>query len=225
MRLRGFEVAVKNKQVSSDLWELWEVHSLPERATRRSAGFDFYCADSVTIPSIWKQLASAIRVKVLSSSNTNNALCEVVSTGLVDSDKLVSKSHLNKLIESLYVKIDTKFSEVSNLFKPTLVHTGIKAYMQDDEVLYLYNRSSNPKKLGLILANSVGVIDSDYYSNIDNDGEIMFAFYNFLPFDITLKFGDKLGQGVFSKYLSADDGACVTLDNERVGGIGSTDGK
>ena len=47
--------------------------------------------------------------------------------------------------------------------KPTLVKTGIKAYMQDDEVLMLYNRSSNPKKKGLILANSVGVIDKDYY--------------------------------------------------------------
>jgi dUTP pyrophosphatase len=44
---------------------------------------------------------------------------------------------------------------------PTLVKTGIKAYMMDDEVLYLYNRSSNPKKKGLILANSVGVIDKD----------------------------------------------------------------
>ena len=32
---------------------------------------------------------------------------------------------------------------------PTLVSTGIKAYMQDDEVLYLYNRSSNPKKKGI----------------------------------------------------------------------------
>ena len=61
---------------------------------------------------------------------------------------------------------------------PTLIPTGIKAYMLDDEVLYLYNRSSNPKKKGLILANSVGVIDKDYYGNPDNDGHIMFAFYN-----------------------------------------------
>ena len=27
--------------------------------------------------------------------------------------------------------------------KPTLIKTGLKAYMQDDEVLLLYNRSSN----------------------------------------------------------------------------------
>ena len=61
---------------------------------------------------------------------------------------------------------------------PTLVKTGIKVYMPDDEVVLLYNRSSNPKKKGLIMANSVGVIDKDYYGNPDNDGHIMFAFYN-----------------------------------------------
>ena len=64
--------------------------------------------------------------------------------------------------------------------KPTLIKTGLKAYMQDDEVLMLYNRSSNPKKKGLILANSVGVVDKDYYGNEDNDGHIMFAFYRSL---------------------------------------------
>ena len=48
---------------------------------------------------------------------------------------------------------------------PTLVKTGIKAYMGDNEYLMLANRSSNPKKKGLILANSVGIIDKDYYGN------------------------------------------------------------
>jgi len=47
--------------------------------------------------------------------------------------------------------------------KPTLVKTGIKAYMQDNEYLMLVNRSSNPGKKGLILANSIGIVDKDYY--------------------------------------------------------------
>ena len=63
--------------------------------------------------------------------------------------------------------------------KPTLVKTGIKAYMPSDEYLMLCNRSSNPGKKGLVLANSVGIVDSDYYGNPDNDGVIMYAFYNF----------------------------------------------
>ena len=97
--------------------------------------------------------------------------------------------------------------------------TGIKAYMQDDEVLMLYNRSSNPKKKGLILANSVGVIDKDYYGNPDNDGHIMFAFYNIKEEDVTIKKGEAIGQGVFQKYFVTDDDVA---EGERIGGFGST---
>ena len=85
--------------------------------------------------------------------------------------------------------------------KPTLIKTGIKAYMADDEVLILANRSSNPGKKGLILANSIGVIDKDYYGNPDNDGHIMFAFYNIKDEDIEIKKGDCIGQAIFQKYL------------------------
>nr|MBP3259152.1 dUTP diphosphatase [Bacilli bacterium] len=103
---------------------------------------------------------------------------------------------------------------------PTLIKTGLKAYMADDEVLMLYNRSSNPKKKGLILANSVGVIDKDYYGNPDNDGHIMFAFYNIKEEDVTIKKGEAIGQGVFQKYLVTDDDIA---SGERTGGFGSTD--
>ena len=102
---------------------------------------------------------------------------------------------------------------------PTLIKTGIKAYMQDDEVLYLYNRSSNPKKKGLILANSVGVIDKDYYGNPDNDGHIMFAFYNIKDEDVEIKKGETVGQAVFQKYLVVDDD---NAEGTRLGGFGST---
>ena len=69
----------------------------------------------------------------------------------------------------------TKKSEVSEkIVKPVLVPTGIKAYMEHDEYLQLANRSSNPLKRFLTLSNGVGVIDSDYYNNPDNEGHIMF---------------------------------------------------
>ena len=89
--------------------------------------------------------------------------------------------------------------------KPTLIKTGIKAYMADDEVL--------------ILANSIGVIDKDYYGNPDNDGHIMFAFYNIKDEDIEIKKGDCIGQAIFQKYLIADDDSA---EGERIGGFGST---
>ena len=102
---------------------------------------------------------------------------------------------------------------------PTLIKTGIKAYMPDDEVLMLYNRSSNPKKKGLILANSVGVVDKDYYGNQDNDGHIMFAFYNIKDEDIEVKKGECIGQAIFQKYLLADNDEA---EGERISGFGST---
>ena len=114
---------------------------------------------------------------------------------------------------------DTVIPSFKKGMNPTLVKTGLKAYMQDDEVLFLYNRSSNPKKKGLILANSVGVIDKDYYGNPDNDGHIMFAFYNIKEEDITIKKGEAIGQAVFEKYLIVDDD---NAQGERMGGFGST---
>ena len=103
--------------------------------------------------------------------------------------------------------------------KPTLIKTGIKAYMQDNEYLMLVNRSSNPGKKGLILANSIGVIDKDYYGNPDNDGHIMFAFYNIKDEDVQIKKGDCIGQAIFQKYMVADND---NAQGERLGGFGST---
>lgn len=114
---------------------------------------------------------------------------------------------------------DTVIPSFKKGMAPTLVKTGIKAYMQDDEVLMLYNRSSNPKKKGLILANSVGVVDKDYYGNLDNDGHIMFAFYNIKDEDIIVKKGEAIGQGVFQKYFISDNDQA---EGKRLGGFGST---
>ncbi len=114
---------------------------------------------------------------------------------------------------------DTVIPSFKKGMAPTLIKTGIKAYMQDDEMLLLYNRSSNPKKKGLILANSVGVVDKDYYGNPDNDGHIMFAFYNIKDEDVEIKKGECIGQAIFQKYLTVDNDKA---EGERVGGFGST---
>ena len=103
--------------------------------------------------------------------------------------------------------------------KPTLVATGLKAYMQEDEVLYLYAKSSGFPKKGIMLSNNVGIIDGDYYENESNDGHIMFAFYNIKDEDIEIKKGDRIGQAIFTPYLVADND---TANGERNGGFGST---
>ena len=92
--------------------------------------------------------------------------------------------------------------------------------MADGEYLMLCNRSSNPKKKGLILANSVGIIDKDYYENPDNDGHFYFAYFNCSNHDIQVKKGDVIGQVIFQKYLVVDND---NASGERTGGFGSTD--
>ena len=103
--------------------------------------------------------------------------------------------------------------------KPVLVPTGLKAYCQPDEWYMLANRSSNPFKRGLVLANGIGLIDCDYYENPDNDGHMMFAYYNFFDQDVLIKKGDVVGQAVFLKYLVTDDDSA---EGDRQGGFGST---
>lgn len=105
--------------------------------------------------------------------------------------------------------------------KPTLIPTGLKAYCMEDEWIMLVNRSSGPKK-GVILPNSIGVVDHDYYNNIDNDGHFYFQFWNFKDEDLVIHKGDVIGQAIFQKYLITDND---NAEGERVGGFGSTDKK
>ena len=103
--------------------------------------------------------------------------------------------------------------------KPTLIPTGLKAYCQEDEWYMLANRSSGPKK-GFVMANSIGVIDSDYYENENNDGHFYFQYFNFQDHDLEVKKGDVIGQVIFQKFLIVDDDNAT---GTRTGGFGSTD--
>ena len=89
--------------------------------------------------------------------------------------------------------------------KPTLVPTGIKCSLDKNTYLELSVRSSCPLKYWLVLANSVGIIDADYYNNPDNEGHIYFQMINLSPYDIQLKKGDIIGQGIIKPYLVTDD--------------------
>lgn len=103
--------------------------------------------------------------------------------------------------------------------KPTLVKTGIKGYCKDNEWIMVANRSSNPGKKHLILANGIGIVDSDYYNNEDNEGHIMFAYFNMSDKEVIIKKGEVIGQLVFMNYLTSDND---DAKGKRKGGFGST---
>ena len=94
--------------------------------------------------------------------------------------------------------------------KPTLVATGLKAYMQEDEVLYLMAKSSGFPKKGILFSN---------YGNESNDGHIMFSLINLKDEDLFIKKGDAIGQAIFAKYLTIDHD---NASGVRKGGFGST---
>lgn len=100
-----------------------------------------------------------------------------------------------------------------------LVPTGLKAYMEPDDVLILAIRSSLAVKRQLILANGIGVIDADYVDNPENEGHIMVAVANLGSQTAYLQQGERIAQAIFTRYLTTGADAAT---GERLGGIGST---
>ena len=97
--------------------------------------------------------------------------------------------------------------------------TGLKACMEDDEVMLLFIRSSLGIKKGITLSNSCAVIDADYYSNHDNDGHFILNVINTSNEVQCIPARSRVAQAIFVKYLTVDDDKAT---GERIGGIGST---
>lgn len=238
---RGFEVVGKYKDAK-----------LPIRSTKTSAGYDFFAAEDIVVPSLLQSISIFLNLSESINSRANALLEqdevkdklekdleelneyitenviypeEVFVATVTDGHVNFNKNNDNLLKEVLRIggnyDLDKIYGILDKELKPTLVPTGIKAYMQDDEYLKIYNRSSNPMKTGLVVSNGVGIIDSDYYNNEDNEGHIFVQFINLGREPHIIKKGDKIAQGIFAKVLVADEDNFD--DTERKGGFGSTD--
>ena len=122
--------------------------------------------------------------------------------------------------EFITMELLSKFTKQSG-FKPTLVSTGIKCKLDPNTYLQLSVRSSLSLKHWLILANGVGIIDADYYNNEDNEGEIYLQLYNLSPYNVQIKKGEIIGQGVILPYYTVTEGE-DSAGFVRTGGLGST---
>ena len=167
---------------------------LPVRKTAGAAGYDFEVAEDTVIPSYFN-LYMAMKEEYM-----RDGIGVFTSTPMFDLDSLAT---ITKRLKT----------------KPTLVSTGMKCQLDPGTYLELSVRSSCPLKYWLILANGVGIIDADYYNNPDNEGEIFFQLINLSPYNIELKKGDIIGQGIIKPYLTTEDD---NASGQRMGGFGST---
>ena len=115
------------------------------------------------------------------------------------------------------------FSLIDFTLKPgemLKIPTGVKICMNEDEMLMIFVRSSMGFKYNVRMCNQVGIFESDYYNNVDNEGHAWVKLQNEGEKDYVVKRGDGIAQGVFTKFLTVDDEAEITT--ERKGGLGST---
>lgn len=163
---------------------------IPVRKTEEAAGYDFVVAEDTLIPP-YEYLMN-----------------EIVSyIGVTNIDNPMTLEDIAKVTKAADAKV-------------TLVPTGVKCELDPGTYLELSVRSSCPLKHWLIMGNSVGVIDGDYYNNEDNEGHIFFQIINLSPVPIILKKGDAIGQGIIKEYLKVEGDIAKGV---RKGGFGSTD--
>ena len=173
--------------------------ALPVRKTKGSAGYDFQVVEDTLIPPYYR---------------------------------MHDEMYLQGINDKIVIEDDYGFDQISPLTldemnaltkaadaRPTLVPTGVKCQLDPGTYLELSVRSSCPLKYWLILGNGVGIIDTDYYNNPDNEGHIFFQIINLSPFPIILKKGDTIGQGIIKPYFTVDHDSAF---GNRLGGFGST---
>ena len=113
------------------------------------------------------------------------------------------------------------YSPVDVVIQPNemvMIWTDVKAHMYYDNALLIIPRSRMGKQ-PIMISNTIGLIDSDYFSNESTDGNIGFRLLNLGNTPYEIKTGDRIGQGVFVKY------GIVKNDNAsgvRTGGFGSS---
>jgi dUTP pyrophosphatase len=202
---------------------------MPIRKTAKSAAYDMCAIEDIKIPSYFGSV-----IKMLAQKITDSEVIEKIQTAVTEDMELMFAiaNQDTEALQGALVKYAPMFegflsvdlAEMKQIVKNsnskiTLVPTGLKAKMDDDQVLELFVRSSCPLNYYLLMANSTGIIDADYYNNPDNEGHIYFQIINLSPFEITIKKGEVIGQGMFTRYCVTDDDEAT---GDRLGGFGST---
>jgi dUTP pyrophosphatase len=82
-----------------------------------------------------------------------------------------------------------------------LIPTGLVIQVPAGYCLGVFARSSTPLKRGLMVANGVGVVDSDYCGPND---EVKIEVFNFTASAVHVRAGDRIAQGLFIPVARAE---------------------
>ena len=178
---------------------------LPTRATKESAGYDFYSWQDIIVPSY--------------SNMMNRIDAQEYIDRVKASPDMSMPQHPGINIPPTFTWDGIESLTKRALAKTTLIPTGIKCHLPSGYFLHLSLRSSSPNKHWLVIANAPGIVDCDYYNNSDNEGHIYFQVINMSPFDIKIPAGTKFGQGIVLPYYITENDS---VDTVRAGGFGST---
>lgn len=141
----------------------------------------------------------------------------------IGNDKEIYEKHELPKRETKYSAGYDFRSPIDFVLKPgesLKIPTGIKIAMNEGEMLMLVVRSSMGIKWNVRMCNQIGIFEKDYYNNESNEGHAFIKLENHGKEDYVVKVGDRIAQGIFTKFLTIDDEE--EIDSIRTGGIGST---
>lgn len=165
---------------------------LPVRSTKGSAGYDIFLKEDIIIP---KTSIKNTQIIKFDNKNTDGILQELVDL-------------LNNASDYLEIQ-----------YNQVLTWTDVAIELDEDKYLSIVPRSSAGTKLGVSLANTEAVIDSDYILNKATGGNIGLCLKNFGNKDIILKKGERIAQAKILSYHTVEDD---NVTAERTGGFGSS---
>jgi len=115
-----------------------------------------------------------------------------------------------------YTKVDILLLPGESILLPT----DVKAFFPENEVLMCFIRSSIGNNFNVQLKNGTGIIDSSFYNNPKNDGNIHLPLINNGSDAFFIAAGERIMQAIFLPYYLTNDDE--TILESRSGGLGSS---
>ena len=137
------------------------------------------------------------------NSNIHNIEFQVVSKNFrtnINNVKLPQRATKHSMAYDFYSPVYTTIAPK----KSVMIWTDVKAKF-DNDIGLIINVRSSMGKYQIMLANTQGWIDSDYYGNESNDGNIGIRLYNLSDTPYVIEQGDKIAQGMFMEFFTTNN--------------------